>query len=328
MSKIATKEKSNLDIIQTAMAVQYCTSKLEDLSQLVHFHRTLLSTFCALNLAFSVLATLGNLLAIWALWKASSIPANLKTLFLSLAFADLSVGLIAQFVFGVVIALILDMTANGNYYFDFLCPTVLSICYFFLFLLACTSLLNLSTIALDRLLAIHLHLRYQELVTSKRVITAVVSFWLTSAVTASVFISLSSISRMVIAIVEVFGLLLTSVAYIRIYRAVRYHQNQIQSQFQRPADGQARELLRQKKSAFNALFVYLVFIACYLPHFCSVVLQIARGSRVAFQPALHASLFFILLNSSLNPIVYCWRYREIREIVKSTMKRMFRITET
>ena len=36
----------------------------------------------------------------------------------------------------------------------------------------------------DRFLAIHLHLRYQELVTYKRVVAVVISFWVFSAILA------------------------------------------------------------------------------------------------------------------------------------------------
>jgi len=72
----------------------------------------------------------------------------------------------------------------------------------------------------------------------------------------------------------------------------------------------------------NALFVYIVSVACYLPHFCSAMLS----QIINFVAANRATLFFLLLKSSLNPIVYCWRYREIREIVKNTVKKIFPVT--
>ena len=308
------------------MAPQFCSRKLEELSQLIHFNGTLVSTFSVLNLIFSLVATLGNVLVIHALWKASTVPNNLKMLLLSLAFSDLAVGLIAQLLYGVIMAVMLRMAASENSNVYLLCPTILSVYYFFLFFLACASSMNITAIAVDRLLAVSFHLRYQELVTSKRITTAVVSFWLTSAFAASIYVIHSDTSIMVIVIMEVVVLLLTTAAYIRIYTAVRYHQNQIQCQL--PADNRARELLRQKKSAFNVLFVYIVFVACYLPHFCFSLLRMAEKTQISFLAATHATTNIILLNSSLNPLVYCWRYREIRVIAKSTVKKIFRITET
>ena len=132
-----------------------------------------------------------------------------------------------------------------------------------------------------------------------------------------------------VAMVTLFiGLLLTSVANVRIYQVVRYHQNQIQCQLQLQMQNvEVMELLRQKKSAYNTLFVYVVFLACSLPSFISVILIITGSLQTAFHVALEASIFLMLLNSSLNPLDYCWRYQEIREIVRGTVKKIFRMNE-
>ena len=106
----------------------------------------------------------------------------------------------------------------------------------------------------------------------------------------------------------------------------QYHQNQIYSQNQLQ-NAQTREALRQRKSAYNTLFVYFVFLVCYLPHLPSVMLYLTDTSKTSFLIAKSASPFLIYLNSSFNPIVYCWRYREIRQIVKSTMKKILRMDE-
>ena len=121
--------------------------------------------FLCFHLIFTFVATFINLLIIRALWNALSIPLTLKKLFLSLASSDFAVGLIAQLMYGCIIAVILKMAANEDYNYDFFCPTLLTLCHFFLFLLACASFLNVTAIAVDRLLAISLHLRYQKLVT-------------------------------------------------------------------------------------------------------------------------------------------------------------------
>ena len=275
-----------------------------------------MSSLCVLNFIFSPVAAFGNILAIRALWKASSIPANIKKLFLSLAFSDLAVGLFAQLIYAVV----LRMAVNGDHDLDLLCPTILTVCCLFLFLLAGASFLNVTAIAVDRLLAITLHLRYVELVTSKRVITALVSIWLTSGVTSALFVSLDHRNFMVVnSVMMVGGFFLTTLAYINIYRAVRHHRNQIHSQLQQQS-AQSIELLREKKSAFNAFHFYVIFLTCYLPNFCAEILLITDRSRISFWLAFHVTCFFFLLNSSLNPVVYCWRYREIRQILKSTVK--------
>ena len=116
--------------------------------------------FLYLNLVFSLVTTLGNLLVIRALWKATSVPSTLKKLFLSLSFSDVAVRLFVQLMFGVIIAVMLKVTAVGSYNFDFFCPTALTVFYFALILFASASFLTVTAIAGDRLLAISLHLRY------------------------------------------------------------------------------------------------------------------------------------------------------------------------
>ena len=88
---------------------------------------------------------------------------------------------------------------------------------------------------------------------------------------------------MLAATIELAGLLLSAVANIRIYRVVRYHQNQIhcQQQLQLP-NAQVMVHLREKKSALNALFVYVVFVACYLLHLCSAFLPTNASFRISF----------------------------------------------
>ena len=307
------------------MAEQHCTRLLDSLVHLVHHRRSSFLAFCVLNFVFSVVAALENLLVIRALMKASTIPATVKKLFLSLAFSDLAVGLCSQLMTAIISASILKMASSGNNT-AFFCPTVLGVRVYFTHLLAAASFLNVIVIAFDRLLAVSLHLRYQELITPKLVNIALVSLWLISCITAFIFVFLPTSNEIVTAVILMIGYVLTTVAYVRIYKVVKYHQNQIYSQNQLQ-NAQTREILRQRKSAYNAIFVYLVFLVCYLPLLPSTIPYMTNTSDISFIVAYYASLFLIRLNSSLNPLVYCWRYREIRQSVKSTVKKLFHMNE-
>ena len=258
--------------------------------------------------------------------KASTIPATVKKLFLSLAFSDLAVGLGSQLMTAIIRASILNMASSG-YNTAFFCPTVLGVRNYFRYLLVSASFLNVIVIAFDRLLAVSLHLRYQELITAKRVNIALVSLWLISCITAFIFVFLPTSNEIVAIVILLIGYVLTTVAYVRIYKVVKHHQNQIYSQNQLQ-NAQTREVLRQKKSAYNTIFVYLVFLACYLPFLPSTILYLTNTSEISFIVANYASIFLFCLNSSLNPLVYCWRYREIRQSVKSTVKKLFHMNES
>ena len=307
------------------MDEQYCSQMLDTFLKLVHHSRSSILAFCVSHFTFSLVATLGNLLVIRALIKASTIPANVRKMFISLAFSDLAVGLLPQLMDAIIYAVVWKMASGGDN-LAFLCPTVLSVLSYFVYSLIAASFLNVTVIAGDRLLAVSLHLRYQELVTARRLTTVLVSVWIISCVFPILSILFPKEIEMVTAIISIIGYALTTVAYVRIYKVVKYHQNQIYSQNQLQ-NAQTREAHRQRKSAYNSLFVSVVFLACYFPFFPSTILYETNTSEISFLVAQVASVFLICLNSSLNPIVYCWRYREIREIVKSTVKKLFHMNE-
>ncbi|XP_078364138.1 melanocortin receptor 4-like [Oculina patagonica] len=296
------------------MVAEVCKTRLEEVAKTVHLEEQFMLSLDVFYFVFSFVAIFGNLLVIRAIWKASSIPATLKKLLLSLAVSDLAVGVFLQPMYGIIIALQLKMVDT-----QFLCPTALTIHVFFTFLLAGASFLTIAAIALDRLLAVSLHLRYQELVTQKRVGIVVALIWLSAALGSSVFISLSDHNVLVAVVTEVIGFAVTTVAYFRVFKVVRYHQNQIQSQCQ-VQNEHTIEAAREKKSALNTLYVYLVFLACYLPILLSSILLLVDNFKISFLVAYNFSGFIVFLNSSLNPFVYCWRYREIRQIVKTTLR--------
>ena len=304
------------------MELQFCQTRLKELTQLVDLHGNVMLSFCVLNLVFSFVALLGNILVIHALWKASLIPPTIKTLFLSLAISDLAVGILSQPMFGVIIAVMLRRLSNGQHNFALFCPTVLTVCYYFMFGLIFASFLNIIIITLDRLLAVRLHLRYQDLVTLKRLITVLVAIWITSAIPITIFISVPEGDRLAGAVIDFLGIILTTVVNIYIYKVVRFHRNQIQCQFQ-VQNRQGLEIIRQNKSAYNALIVYVVFLACYLPLFTSFILLTVDNFRSSFLVFDHVSIFFAFLNSSLNPLLHCWRYREIRLNVKNSLSKIF-----
>ena len=312
-------------VTSKTMAEQTCTARFLDYwIKLVSHRRSFFLGFCVLNFVFSLVATLGNLLAIRALMKTSTIPATVKKLFLSLAFSDLAVGLCSQLMTAIIRAVMLKMASSGDD-FAFFCPTVLIVVLYFMHLLAVASFLNVIVIAFDRLLAVSLHLRYQELVTPTRVTLVLVSLWLTSCVSAFLYIFLLK-GFPLAAVISVIGYVLTTLAYVRIYKVVKYHQNQIYGQNQLQ-NAQTREAHKQRKSAYNSLFVSVVFLACYLPFLPSTILYLTNTSEISFLVAHFASIFLIYLNSSLNPFVYCWRYPEIRQSVKSTVKQIFHKNE-
>ena len=118
-------------VTSKTMAEQTCTPRFLDYwIKLVSHRRSFFLGFCVLNFVFSLVATLGNLLAIRASMKTSTIPATVKKLFLSLAFSDLAVGLLPQLMTAIISAVMLKMASSGDD-LAFFCPTVLIVHYIF-----------------------------------------------------------------------------------------------------------------------------------------------------------------------------------------------------
>ena len=81
---------------------------------------------------------------------------------------------------------------------------------------------------MDRFLAIHLYLRYQELVTRERVVVVVVLIWVLGA-SISLDLWIPVIASAIVAITLATCLIGTNITSYKIYFAVRRHRNQIQA---------------------------------------------------------------------------------------------------
>lgn len=306
------------------MVAQLCEYKLQEEVNLVLLQETFMTSLCLMNSVSSLVTIVGNLLVIPALWKSSSLNMSMKVLFLNLAMSDLAVGLLAQPMWVVITCLMLKTAQNGGHNFDFLCPITMTLFWFFLVLFASSSLLSVTAVALDRFLAVSLHLRYSELITPRRLLVTIVLLWITSAISAMIFILLPNYNDMVAVSLEVSGLLLTTVAYVQIFRIAQRHRNQIQSHLQAHCNNQAVNMARLKKSTFNAFYVFVIFVFCWLPSLTTFIVKEAWSSHnVDLSVANYFAGFIVFLHSSINPLIFCWRYREIRRKVVDILKKTF-----
>ena len=277
--------------------------------------RSIVITNCVFNSFLSYTAIMLNIVTIHAITKTSSMPRTLKTLLLSLAVSDVAVGLIGQPFY---ISLLIKWAQENN-------PGCNTYKAFFMVgrLFSMASFFGVVAVSVDRFLAIHLHLRYQELVTRQRVVAVVISIWVMSAFLSLMTLWVSfDIRNLISVILGAVGLILTTLVYIRIYLAVRFHKNQIQVlQVQQVAQtGEIENFTKRIKSAVGVFYVYLVYLVCYLPFIISVKGPEIFGPSVALKKFLLFSLSLVFLNSSLNPVIYCWKMRHIRHAVMGTLR--------
>ena len=280
--------------------------------------QALLVTNCVFNAFFSFTAITLNIVTIIALRKPLTIPRALKIFLLSLAVSDLGVGLLVQPLY---IARLVMMIKENTQTRTF--ETTRNIFYSTVNFLASASFFGVVALTADRFLALHLHLRYQELVTHKRVVAVVISIWIISAIPMFLSIWIPNAVGIILVPVASVCYLTTALFYFKIYLAVRHHSNQIhvlQAQLAQNNEGDTANAARETKAAVGTFYVYLVFLICYLPNTCFlIIVRSARPSTMLLQFGRY-TVTLLLLNSSLNPLIYSWKMRHVRHAIMEILR--------
>ena len=276
-------------------------------------------TLCLFNASLSYTATMLNIAAIYAIRKTSSLSKNLKSLLWSLAISDLGVGLLAQPMF---VAYVMDSKQNNET--NETCSAIHIACLiptnFFIY----ASLFSVTALCADRFLAIHLHLRYRELVTYKRLATVVVSIWVISAFISLIRLRLpKNIMYVSFAVIQSACIITATSMSVKLYLTLRRHINQIHVQ-QVAQNDQGESVQRKRKSAMASLYVYLVFIVCCLPNICVLIIIATNSERSnSLQHLQFYTLTLQFLNSTLNPLIYYWKMKDIQHTFVGTLRNLF-----
>lgn len=260
------------------------------------------------NVFLCPVALLGNLATLIAIWRTPSLGSPANTLLSSLAVSDFAVGLIVHPIF--IARLSLYISENGIHSF-----TVFMVFNIIAIFLCCASFLTVTAIGLDRLLAVQLHLRYSSAVTQFRVCWVIIFIWIFSAFFTSIQLWLTHLFTVLVAPTVLTLLVINFLIYWRIYLIVRRHRAQIQ-RLQLTGNGNISRIKRIQRSALNTFLVYFLLLCCYSPFAVTISL---KGK--VMRSLLDATGTIILLNSSLNPLLYCWRVREIHIAMKQVFCR-------
>ena len=269
----------------------------------------------AVNILFSITSSLGNILILIALRKVTSLHPPTKLLFQCLAITDLGVGLTSQPLFATVL---LTDYRNVNWSVSVIFSNYLSLIF-------CGVSMNISTaLSVDRLLALLLGLRYRHVVTEeKRVRIAVACCWLTALVTALViFLTGGKIFPRIAMILIILSVIISLSSYTKIVLKLRQHQTSVQEnvhQGMANAGGVPVNLKQYKRTVVSIALVQVALIACYVPFL--ITLMLVQLNSIPNNVFVLVSTTFLYLNSSLNPFLYCWRIKEVRQAVLGTIKR-------
>ena len=267
----------------------------------------------ALNIFLSLTATLGNAMILIALHKVACIHPPMKLFFRCLAVTDLCVGLFVQPLYATdIMSEITKMNANVSNNVHTVARTLSMI-------LCGVSVLTLTAISVDRLLALLLGPRHRHVVTLRRVRVVIICFWLIGA-----SVGLMRVWRRDIALKEVSFFITLSLAisiscYTTIHLKLRHHREQLQTN-QLNGGGIPLNIARYKKSVFSIMWVQLALVACYVPFGIVAVLDV---NGIESYVALKTTVTLVYFNSSLNPILYCWKIRAVRRAAKVTIRQLY-----
>ena len=278
---------------------------------------------CVLNAFFALTAVVLNSVTIHAIRKTSSasLPKNLRVLLLNLAFSDLSVGLVVQPFYIVNLTFLFESQEGENLQKMKTLSWVMENAF------VCASILGVLALIVDRFLAVYLHLRYQEIVTPKRVVSILILSWVISTIVSLFLIAQEYRDFLWIFLTVFFATCLTTIALLqcKIYFIVRRHRFQIralQVQGSIQTEDETRATFeRQKSSVRGAFYIYLLLLVCYLPNlFISFFYEMQwKNIQILFD----YTLTLVFVNSCLNPLIYCWKLRHIRRTIRMILRNIF-----
>ena len=117
-------------------------------------------------------------------------------------------------------------------------------------------------------------------------------------------------------------LITTCVFYIKSFRALHLYTVQVQAQQPNPLAGNF-DVVRYKKTLKTILAVLTCLLLCYAPLGLALVLRRILNNQKEILIVNGISLSLMGLNSSINPVIYCTRFTDIRDACRTILRKVF-----
>ena len=269
------------------------------------------------HIFLSITAVLGNALILLALYRESSLHPASKLLYRNLAITDICVGFTVD-PLGIIRVTPMANKQGHICYQVYKCSVIIS------YALCSVSLLTMTVLSLDRLLALLLGLRYRQVVTLKRTYATITLLWLVSTINATMYLLNPQITYLSANIGIALCLVTSILVYSRIFLTLRHNQIQVQGHVsqaqQRQSPAIPLNIARYRKAVSSVLWVQVTVVVCYLPYGIMEAVTFQEDVSLPVYIASEYASALVYLNSSLNPLLYCWKIREVRQAVKNTLR--------
>ena len=266
---------------------------------------------CVLNVLFAISSSLFNSVVLYAIWKTRALHTPSSTLLSGLAATDLAVGCVLQPLYIAMKLLEIHQHLEPYCRLRIALETLTMV-------VSGTSFLILTFIAVERYLALYLHLRYKAIITRQRMTFCLATSWLLPVIGALSRFWLSPRAVASIAGSIIIACLLLNIwAYFQIFRFVKRHTTQIENTTSRlQASSSTVEISKYNKTVVTMATLLLILIVSFAS-FVGVTNAIAFGGKRkrTLSTAYTFLAIWIYVTSSLNPVFYCWRLRDFRQAV-------------
>ena len=268
-----------------------------------------------ISVLLGITAIVGNTLILIALHKNTSLHQPSKALLRNLVASDLCVGFV-PLVHGALGIFILQGCWQ-------MCHLSLLVNGIASNISTTVSMWTITAISVDRLLALLLKLTYRQVVTIRKVYAVAVASWIIGISTATLWF-FSLLAWKVFLGTNIAVCLITSAyCYTMTFLRLRHQHTQVVNNLRQPENQASRiDEIRYRKTVSSSLWLLLALLFCYLPFFLLVSFafrEIENNPSSVFINALTTTALLIYFNSILNPILYCWRIKEVRRAVKDTL---------
>ncbi|KAK3718257.1 hypothetical protein QZH41_003334 [Actinostola sp. cb2023] len=307
-----------------------CFGNLFDLKLPVH--RVTLST---INIVSAIMASSLNFLIILSIWRTPSLHKPSNILLANLAITDFLVGTIVQ-----PLLILTNFASLENWVQVFCYCWIVGRVFGYWF--CSTSLFTLVVISVDRLLAILLKNRYRAVVTVRRVIIALLLWWLGAGLIILSVVTATEIHYeiyfTVLAIV-MFAMLGTIIlCYTLSFRILKKMSSPVMPAVQTGEENPPAAPPNFRPMKYRRLLITMVLLLFttflfYTPYVCSVIAAVITHViyleqpdvvydyyRVPFYRFLSLSELIVGINSTVNPLLYLWRMKKLRDSVGSTVR--------
>ena len=264
-----------------------------------------------LSIPLSILATIGNGLILYVVFTTNSLrkPSNLLLAFI--AITDLLAGILAM---PMSIAIRIMEATNA------LAPCSLRVAYRVMVVpLTTVSFLTMGSLSIDSLLASSYPLKHRRWQLKNIYNWIFIISWLIpgSVLTLTALeVIEADAGRRFLSVIFFLTIVCIVLSKLRIYCIIRINNSAVGDMLSQATVQHRRK--KQKKLLKTLVAVTVFFLVCHLPNAIVLQLQLNESSST-FYHAFRYSAVLTFLNSSLNPIIFCYLKRDIRKVVLETL---------